>query len=80
MTALRTRWEDEALRGLRALDPDMRHVILDQIHRAVQANAIIRQAGNLRSVRPVAQHRVIGAYGLLPRSGRARPGDAQEVE
>lgn len=67
MTTFRKQWEAEALSNLRALDSGTRHEILGRIRRAVQANEVIRRAGNLPAVRPVVQHRVIGAYGLLPR-------------
>lgn len=69
--------EQEALALLRELDVQQRDKLLGQIRRAALANRIIAKAGKhagaLKRVNPVADHKIIRAYGSLPSKGKRPP-------
>lgn len=58
--------EKEALSLLRALDAQQRDRLLAQIQRAVLSNTITKKAGGLKKVQPVADHKIVKAFGKAP--------------
>lgn len=67
----------EAVDMLMELDQQQRDKLLADIRRAALANRVIakagRKAGALKRVRPVADHKIVTAYGHLPKRNRKRP-------
>ena len=59
-----------AVSMLRALDAQQRNKLLSDIRRAALANQAImkagRKAGALKKISPVANHRIVKAFGTLP--------------
>lgn len=68
--------EREVLGMLRELDAQQRDKLLGQIRRAALANRITanagRKAGALKRVRTVPDHRIVGAFGTLPKQHKGR--------
>lgn len=64
-----------AVTQLRSLDAQQRNKLLNDIKRAALTNRIITQAGRkagaLKQLRPAPDHKIVRAFGLLPKS-RAR--------
>jgi hypothetical protein len=63
--------ERDAVTLLRELDQQQRDKLLAQIRRAAVANRVIakagRKAGALKKVRPVPDHKIVRAFGTLPK-------------
>lgn len=59
-----TNKEKEALSMLRKLDAPQRDRILAGIERTLIANRISERAGKLKKVKPVADHKIVRAYGM----------------
>lgn len=66
-----TEKERKALSALRALDAQQRDHLLAAIQRAALANKLVtdagRKAGALTRVRTAPDHKIVKAFGLLPR-------------
>lgn len=58
--------EREILGMLRELDGPQRDKLLADTRRAVEATRIIARVGKLKRLRPVADHKIIRAYGKVP--------------
>lgn len=62
--------ERDAVGMLRELDVQERDKILSDLHRAALANRVVakigRNAGALKRVRTVADHKIVKAFGTLP--------------
>lgn len=66
--------ERDALANLRALDVQQRDKLLGDIQRAALATRVIAKAGKLKRVRSVPDHKIVKAFGTLPkkRKGESR--------
>lgn len=68
--------ERDAVGMLRELDVQQRDKILEDIRRAALATRIIakagRNAGALKRVRSVPDHKIVKAFGTLPKSRKPR--------
>lgn len=57
----------DAVGKLLELDVQQRNKIVADIDRAALANRVIAKAGKLKRVRSVPDHKIIKAYGTLPK-------------
>lgn len=62
-----TNKERAALAELRELDAQQRDKLLADIHSTALANRITGKAGRIKRVRTAEDHRVVKAFGLVPR-------------